>query len=248
LRNKIDSEECIYDEFIDSNLRHLNEQDHDGVDPDRLQVYSMQSGHFSINRVWHAGSIILFPFNCFFWEVEKPSDITRNSLRIFEVIKPRPDILLIGTGKHGIPLDQSFIEKFQNLGITLEYDDSFEICCLFNSLNEEKRNVAAAVLPTNVEERGLMEEDMLLPGAFTVQFPTDVRDTVVGKHKWRVTKLIQDRNKRDDRDLLNTNSSELQIDSKHKNKNDSTGHSLNENKTKVEYIDQPLNHNIDPKI
>eukprot|EP00801_Mesodinium_rubrum_P005772 Mrub_05776.p1 GENE.Mrub_05776~~Mrub_05776.p1 ORF type:complete len:318 (-),score=90.45 Mrub_05776:100-1053(-) len=189
IKNTIDEEECHYDEFMSKNLRYLTQKSVDDIDPDRLQVYSMQSGHFSINRVWHSGSVILFPSNAFFWEVSKPSEITSNSLRIFEVIKPRPDILLIGTGRHGVQIDQRFIDKFKNLGIILEYDASFEICCLFNTLNEEKRNVAMACLPINVEELGVMNDILTLPSSHTVQFPDDLSPSLVGQHKWQIRQL-----------------------------------------------------------
>lgn len=118
----------------------------------------------------------------------KPSEITSNSLRIFEIIKPRPDILLIGTGRHGVQIDQRFIDKFKNLGIILEYDSSFEICCLFNTLNEENRNVAAACLPINVEELGIMNDILTLPSS-TIQFPDDISASIVGKHKWQIRQL-----------------------------------------------------------
>jgi NADH dehydrogenase [ubiquinone] 1 alpha subcomplex assembly factor 3 len=68
-------------------------------------------------------------------------------LEVFEVVVPRPEILLLGTGK-SIALPPPFFRTYLNgLGIQLDTMDTRNACSTYNLLAEEGRRVAAALIP-----------------------------------------------------------------------------------------------------
>ena len=66
------------------------------------------------------------------------------SLYLFTLVKPR--ILLLGTGKRTELIDSDLREKLRKLGIVTECLASNQAVSTFNILNEERRDVAAAIL------------------------------------------------------------------------------------------------------
>ncbi|KAF8197482.1 NADH dehydrogenase 1 alpha subcomplex assembly factor 3 [Pholiota molesta] len=66
---------------------------------------------------------------------------------IFEVVVPRPEILLLGTGKTLVQPPPFLREYLTTLGIQLEVLDTRNACSTYNLLSEEGRRVAAALLP-----------------------------------------------------------------------------------------------------
>ncbi|KZT60757.1 hypothetical protein CALCODRAFT_428868 [Calocera cornea HHB12733] len=66
---------------------------------------------------------------------------------MFEVVMPRPEILLFGTGKAIILPPPSVRTHLSNLGIQLDFMDTRNACSTYNLLLEEGRRVAAALLP-----------------------------------------------------------------------------------------------------
>ncbi|GLB34212.1 putative DUF498-domain-containing protein [Lyophyllum shimeji] len=66
---------------------------------------------------------------------------------IFETVVPKPEILLLGTGKT-ISQAPPFLRKYLNqLGIQVDVMDTRNACATYNLLSEEGRRVAAALLP-----------------------------------------------------------------------------------------------------
>jgi NADH dehydrogenase [ubiquinone] 1 alpha subcomplex assembly factor 3 len=66
---------------------------------------------------------------------------------IFEVVVPRPEILLLGTGKTIAQPPPSIRQYINQLGIQLDVMDSSNASSTYNLLSEEGRRVAAALLP-----------------------------------------------------------------------------------------------------
>ncbi|KAL0950071.1 hypothetical protein HGRIS_010075 [Hohenbuehelia grisea] len=85
----------------------------------------------------------------FLWNV--PSALwegwSKEHFGIFEVVAPRPEILLLGTGKHLVMPPPFVRSQLQQLGIQLEAMDTRNACSTYNLLSEEGRRVAAALLP-----------------------------------------------------------------------------------------------------
>ena len=67
------------------------------------------------------GSVILFPNQYFIWEVSSVDEIQPHSFDILDVIKPRPNYVIIGTGDelHEIP-DYKLKHLRENLKIKVD--------------------------------------------------------------------------------------------------------------------------------
>ncbi|KLO08459.1 hypothetical protein SCHPADRAFT_880544 [Schizopora paradoxa] len=66
---------------------------------------------------------------------------------LFDVVIPKPEILLLGTGStvsHPPPSIRSYLNS---IGIQLDVFDTWNACTTYNLLAEEGRRVAAALLP-----------------------------------------------------------------------------------------------------
>jgi len=104
-----------------------------------------------------AGGLVI-PSTCIFldgqvflWNVpSKPwKDWTRGHFRIFDVVVPKPEILLLGTGKHVALLPQAFRNHLNQAGIQVDVMDTWNACSTYNLLVVEGRRVAAALLLRN---------------------------------------------------------------------------------------------------
>jgi uncharacterized protein len=64
----------------------------------------------------------LFPRAYYLWNVAKDEDITLNSLKLFEIISPPIDFLMIGTGDQMMYNEKNneIIKYFKTKGITTE--------------------------------------------------------------------------------------------------------------------------------
>ncbi|KAI0268101.1 DUF498-domain-containing protein, partial [Gloeopeniophorella convolvens] len=98
----------------------------------------------------------LFPSACIFlegevllWEVPQTlwKDWDESKFGVFEIVVPKPEILLIGTGKSVSPLPSALRQHLNKLGIQVDVMDSWNACTTYNLLAEEGRRVAAALLP-----------------------------------------------------------------------------------------------------
>ncbi|KAK8849553.1 hypothetical protein IAR55_004888 [Kwoniella newhampshirensis] len=67
--------------------------------------------------------------------------------RVFEVLTPRPEILLFGTGQNAIPAPKHIREYISSLGIQLDVMDTRNASSTYNLLAEEGRTIAAALCP-----------------------------------------------------------------------------------------------------
>ncbi|PVF95520.1 DUF498-domain-containing protein [Serendipita vermifera] len=69
------------------------------------------------------------------------------NFELFEVLVPKPEILLLGTGKSLLPPPPSIRQYLHQIGIQFEVMDTRNAGSTFNLLSEEGRQVAAALLP-----------------------------------------------------------------------------------------------------
>ncbi|KAN0126699.1 DUF498 domain containing protein [Russula decolorans] len=113
-----------------------------------------------VKSITNAGVLLqdgrLLPSACIFlegevllWDVPptlwKGWDESR--FEVFDVVVPKPEILLIGTGKSANPLPAILRQHLNKLGIQVDVMDSWNACTTYNLLSEEGRRVAAALLP-----------------------------------------------------------------------------------------------------
>ncbi|KAF9450157.1 DUF498-domain-containing protein [Macrolepiota fuliginosa MF-IS2] len=92
--------------------------------------------------IFHDGHVFLWDVPPKLWE-----EWTEARFEFFEAIVPRPEIIVLGTGRTSAlppPFLRSFLTK---LGIQLEVMDTRNACSTYNLLSEEGRHVAAALMP-----------------------------------------------------------------------------------------------------
>ncbi|XP_068248094.1 NADH dehydrogenase [ubiquinone] 1 alpha subcomplex assembly factor 3 [Palaemon carinicauda] len=118
-----------------------------------------QNGFRLNNGMSVIGPIALFPKSVLSWRVRNENDITEDSLSLFYLLEPKLDILVIGVGDRGNTLNPRVFKYLRNKGLNIEVLPTDAACTTFNFLNDEKRYVAAALIPpTNIRSD---EEDLV---------------------------------------------------------------------------------------
>ncbi|ONK72248.1 uncharacterized protein A4U43_C04F17380 [Asparagus officinalis] len=122
----------------------------DSVPEDQLRFQGYTDTGFTVNGVKYEGSLLIVENKLMTWAPKRFSEITAESLSIFQVLRPIPEILIIGCGKN-IELISPELRRFiRSTGMKLEAVDSRNAASTYNILNEEGRMVAAALLPYGV--------------------------------------------------------------------------------------------------
>lgn len=103
-----------------------------------------------MNGVEYEGSLLCVGNLLMSWSPKKFSEITPDSLSIFKVVRPIPEILVLGCGRNIEPIDPEIRRFIRSTGMKLEALDSRNAVSTYNILNEEGRIVAAALLPFGV--------------------------------------------------------------------------------------------------
>ncbi|XP_034943634.1 NADH dehydrogenase [ubiquinone] 1 alpha subcomplex assembly factor 3 [Chelonus insularis] len=116
-----------------------------------LMVDSLSVLGFSLNiGVKIVGPMILFPKTVLGWNLRTPNDINEDSLVLFKILEPRPDILVLGLDRE-YPRHEPFIVNFQKvvkkMGMSYEILPVEKACHTFNFLNAESRYVVGLFLP-----------------------------------------------------------------------------------------------------
>lgn len=95
------------------------------------------------------GPCIFLGGKVFLWDV--PLSLwdkwTPQMLQIFDVVVPKPEILIFGTGQRTVQLPSVLRTHLLQTGIQCDMMDTRNACSTYNLLIEEGRNVAAALLP-----------------------------------------------------------------------------------------------------
>ncbi|ETS03870.1 hypothetical protein M419DRAFT_74637 [Trichoderma reesei RUT C-30] len=81
-------------------------------------------------------------------------ELPEEAFGLFDVLWPRPDLLIIGVGKHNLPLSPRTREHVSRLGMRVEMLDTRNAAAQFNLLATERgvSEVAAALIPIGWEE------------------------------------------------------------------------------------------------
>lgn len=104
------------------------------------------------------GPAVFFPREVLHWNVKDFNDINEASLSLFTLLDPKVDILLIGLGHKVERLSQEAMNYLRGNKINFEILTTEKACALFNFLNGEKRQIAAAMIPPEV-----IDDSMILP-------------------------------------------------------------------------------------
>ncbi|CUA69425.1 hypothetical protein RSOLAG22IIIB_03951 [Rhizoctonia solani] len=97
------------------------------------------------------GACVFLAGRVFLWDVPTPNDRWTNwgleHLEVFDVVVPKPELLLLGTGKSAMLPPPRFREYLSRIGVQIDIMDTRNACSTYNLLAEEGRRVAAALLP-----------------------------------------------------------------------------------------------------
>jgi len=81
-------------------------------------------------------------------------DVEKSAWGVLELIFPKPDLLIIGTGSHITPLAPAVRKYLIDLGIRVDVQDTRNAASQFNLLATERgvSQVAAALIPIGWKE------------------------------------------------------------------------------------------------
>ncbi|XP_065853753.1 uncharacterized protein [Euphorbia lathyris] len=122
----------------------------DNVPQDQLRFQGYTDTGFKVNGVDYEGSLLCVGNLLLSWSPKNFSQITPESLSIFQIMRPIPEILIIGSGRYIQHVDPEIRRFVRSTGMKLETVDSRNAASTYNILNEEGRIVAAALLPYGV--------------------------------------------------------------------------------------------------
>ena len=154
--------------------QHLVDGMHGGIEGTGV------GGGFTVNNAEITGSILCHADGVFMWNVTSIQEVDMGTLIACRLMDPLPDILLIGSGETAnLPTPTAWKEIKEwasNNGVGIEVMDSASASSTFNILTQEDRNVVAALVaadandrdaprslvPEGMEKAGRYEEDLSL--------------------------------------------------------------------------------------
>ncbi|XP_061174757.1 uncharacterized protein LOC133183880 [Saccostrea echinata] len=127
---------------------------------DQIMIKTISKSSFVLHNdnIRIIGPTVFFPREVLHWNVKGIEDINEASLSLFTLIDPKVDVLLIGVGNRMERLSQEALKYLRVNKINFDVLPTEKACALFNFLNGEQRQVAAAVIPPTV-----IDEDMRMP-------------------------------------------------------------------------------------
>ncbi|GAB1609671.1 NADH dehydrogenase [ubiquinone] 1 alpha subcomplex assembly factor 3-like [Argonauta hians] len=133
--------------YMPSSLNMLNKEEDSGI---MVEAYSPHGFKLN-NNIRIFGPCVLFPRSILHWNVGGPEDINEDSLSLFCLLEPRPDILILGVGNDTSKVNKNLIRYLRSKKISVEILTTDHACSTFNFLNVESRFVAAGLIPPNFE-------------------------------------------------------------------------------------------------
>lgn len=108
-----------------------------------MQVTEYDAKGFELqNDIYVPSSVALLSHSAFLWRARRVADVTQNSLSLFTLVHPRPEILILGLNE-ATRIDTTWL---RDQGIAVEQMDTKNAVHTFNVLNDELRHIAAALL------------------------------------------------------------------------------------------------------
>ncbi|XP_029643062.1 NADH dehydrogenase [ubiquinone] 1 alpha subcomplex assembly factor 3 [Octopus sinensis] len=133
--------------YAPSSISMLNKEEDSGIMVEAYSPYGFKLN----NNIRIFGPCALFPRSILHWNVQGPEDISEDSLSLFCLLAPKPDILLLGVGSDTSKFDKRLIRYLRSKNISFEILTTDHACSTFNFLNAERRFVAAGLIPPNFE-------------------------------------------------------------------------------------------------
>ncbi|XP_075988752.1 NADH dehydrogenase [ubiquinone] 1 alpha subcomplex assembly factor 3 [Anticarsia gemmatalis] len=126
-----------------------------------LMIDSYATYGFKLNNgLTVLGPMAIFPKSVLSWQVSGTANITPESLRLFKLLEPKLDLVIIGVDCNERAAIDSTFRAARAAQINVEILPTEHACSTFNFLNAEGRSVCAALLPP-LAIRNMTEDDML---------------------------------------------------------------------------------------
>lgn len=111
-----------------------------------IQAYG-ESG-FTIAKKRYEGAVAVFAEETLPLYISSPSQLTKSDIENIASSLPKPEIVLIGTGRDFLPMPLVLKQAFRDQGISSsDAMDTGAACRTFNVLLAEGRRVAAILFP-----------------------------------------------------------------------------------------------------
>lgn len=111
-----------------------------------IDAYSRNGFRLNNDMVTY-GPIAIFPGAVVSWHVETAADITQESLELFFLVHPKPDIVIVGVGDRGTKIDFKLVHQIKKKGLNVEFLETEHAISTYNYMCSEQRAVAAALIP-----------------------------------------------------------------------------------------------------
>ncbi|XP_059046856.1 NADH dehydrogenase [ubiquinone] 1 alpha subcomplex assembly factor 3 [Achroia grisella] len=124
-------------------VRILNQDTELGLMIDSYSTYGFRLN----NGVTVLGPMAIFSKTVLSWQVRGSYEITEESLRLFKLLEPKIDLVILGLEtKEREPLNAVY-RAARSAGLNVELLGVEHACSTFNFLNAEGRSVAGALVP-----------------------------------------------------------------------------------------------------
>ena len=106
---------------------------------------------FIVGDVQVEGSILCCGDLWLQWRPTHMADITIDTLALLDLVKPAPDILVLGCGARIHRVPPELARALEERNVAVEAQDTRNAVATFNILNQEGRKVVGALLPAGAE-------------------------------------------------------------------------------------------------
>mmetsp|Transcript_38758 Transcript_38758/g.109603 ORF Transcript_38758/g.109603 Transcript_38758/m.109603 type:complete len:255 (-) Transcript_38758:58-822(-) len=118
------------------------------VDINMARIDSYLPGGFVVNNILMPGPVVLYSNLSLLWH--SPSSVEQlrpEDMPLLDIVKPPPDLVIIGAGKSSAPLPQEIRSFLADRSMSVEVMDSMNASATFNILSQDGRPVAAFLFP-----------------------------------------------------------------------------------------------------
>ncbi|XP_059712645.1 NADH dehydrogenase [ubiquinone] 1 alpha subcomplex assembly factor 3 isoform X3 [Haemorhous mexicanus] len=117
--------------------------------PNIMFIEGYSTRGFTISGDLVVGPCAVLPRSILQWNVGSHRDISLESLSLFRLLEPQIEILVLGTGDRVERLHPTMVKQMRECGIAVEVQDTVRAnaCATFNFLMNERRVVAAGLIP-----------------------------------------------------------------------------------------------------
>ncbi|XP_030029780.1 NADH dehydrogenase [ubiquinone] 1 alpha subcomplex assembly factor 3 [Manduca sexta] len=136
-------------------IRVLNQDQELGLMIDSYATYGFKLN----NGLTVLGPMAIFPRSVLSWQVRDSEEVTEESLRLFKILEPKIDLLVMGLESGSRAAAERVYRAARAARLNVEILPSEHACSTFNFLSAEGRSVAGALIPP--QHVVMSEDDML---------------------------------------------------------------------------------------